>query len=314
MLGQYHRSKAGFSLVEMVVLIVIVSLAVPPITVLLSQVLSSNAQLHMQAKAAELAKGLMEEVLSKEFEDPQGESGSFGTEEAARTNYDDIDDFDGFVVSPPTDSQGNVLSGFSAFRLAVTVENVAADAPGGAAVSDGSTDFKRVTVTVSWSSGGSRVRLVGMAGDLGGDDDAGSTLSGLTFVSRSNSNDEEDIKFYFRNDSGSAFYATHIMLTWTSPTAYYKEVKFKVEGGTNHSKVWKSDNHNDVRIGSGEIAMFNQGKLVLIPADALVKVEVKDFYTAKVGGSKADVEDTTFEVEIYAAPDMYQPFTVTAEP
>ena len=327
---RFHRSKAGFSLIEMVVLIVVIALAVPPTIILLCEVLWSNSEIQARTKATALAKGLMEEILSKSFEDPGGASGSFGTEEASRADYDDVDDYDGLNVCPAQDSQGNVLSGYAGFRTAVTVENVGAGAPGGASVADGSTDFKRVTVAVTANDGSSTVRLVGLASSFGIDD----TLSGLTFIERADCEEgkgggkgkgytkgkggkgggEKDVTFFFRNDTGQAFYATHLIATWASPTAYYEQIKFQVDGGTDYKEVWKSKDHNNVRVGSGEAAMFNQGKRVLIPADATVEVEMKEFKTSKTGGSDADMEHTVFEVEIYAAPTKYRPFIVPAEP
>lgn len=257
----------------------------------------------------------MEEILSKSFEDPDGASGSFGTEEASRADYDDVDDYDGLDVCPPQDSQGSALSGYAGFRTQVTVENVPAATPGGAAQADGSTNFKRVTVTVSSEDGSSTVQLVGLSSSFGTDN----ALSGLTFTKREQVDPgkdgvADDVTFVFRNDTGQAFYATHLVATWASPTAYYEEIRFKIEGGTDYTEVWKSKNHNNVRVGSGDTAMFNQGDVVLIPADATVKVEIKKFRDAKAGGDRVAMPEAVFGIEIYAAPNIYQPFTVTAEP
>jgi len=311
---RFQKPGAGFSLAEVVVVIVVVSLAVPPMAMLLHQTLVGNAQSNMQTTAVALARGLMEEILSKSFEDPQGELGSFGTEEGARAGYDDVDDYDGLNDMPPKDSQGNTMNSYSAFRTRVTVENVASGSPGGSAQADGSTHFKRVTITVEWNGGDGLIRLVGLASSFGIDQYP--AQSGLTFVERLGTKEGKEVKFQFRNDTGSDFYATHLTATWTSPTAYYQQIKVKIEGGTDHKEVWKYEEYNDIRLATAETAMFNQGQVVLVPAGAVVKVEMKDFKTDRVGGEKGNdayMDDTSLVVEIWGAPDKYQPFTVTLE-
>jgi len=312
-----HRAKAGFSLVEVIVLIVVIALAVPPIVMLLYETVSRGTDSRMQMIATSLATGLMEEILSKSFEDPQGSSGSFGTEEAGRANYDDVDDYDGLSVQPPRDSQGNALSDYAAFRARVTVENVSSSSPGGTAVSDGSTNFKRVTITVEWNSGNSLVRLKGLSSNFGED----SHQYGLTFIERQGTKNGEDVKFKVRNESAASFYVTHVKLSWGSPEAYYKEVKIKITGGTNYKDVWNNKEYNDLRMGSGGVAMLNKGKVVLIPAGATMEIEVKGFKDSRTGkggkkdkkGDDVDMGGVTLQMEIWASPDRYQPVTIPPE-
>jgi len=111
-------------------------------------------------QAINLAQDLMEEITSKAFEDPTAGPGSFGAEEGSRLLYDDVDDYDGYGPhSPPKDEQGNAMANYSVFTRSVTVVNVAevgaANMPRAslAAQTEGSTSFKRITVTVSWDGG-----------------------------------------------------------------------------------------------------------------------------------------------------------------
>ena len=53
--------------------------------------------------------------------------------------------------------------------------------------------------------------------------------------------------------------------------------------------------------------------MLAIPAGATVKVEIEKSLSAKVGGERVAMPEAVFEIEIYAAPNIYQPFTVTAE-
>jgi len=312
-----HRAKAGFSLVEVIVLIVVIALAVPPIVMLLYETVTRGTDSRMQMIATSLATGLMEEILSNNFEDPEGSSGSFGTEEAGRADYDDVDDYDGLSVRPPQDSQGNALSDYAAFRTRVTVENVSSSSPGGTAVSDGSTDFKRVTITVEWDNGNSLVRLKGLSSNFGED----SHQYGLTLIERQGAKKGEDVKFKVRNDSGSDFYVSHMKVAWGTPEAYYKEIKVKITGGSDYKDVWNNKEYNDLRMGSGGVAMLNKGKVVLIPADATMEIEVKGFKDSRTdkGGKKGDKGDNVdmsgvaLQMEIWASPKRYQPVTIPPE-
>ena len=56
---RFQKPGAGFSLAELVVVIVVVSLAVPPMAMLLHQTLVGQAQSNMQTTAVALARGLM---------------------------------------------------------------------------------------------------------------------------------------------------------------------------------------------------------------------------------------------------------------
>ena len=89
------------------------------------------------------------------FEDPDLGAGSFGTEEASRSAYDDIDDYDGLSNSPPERINGTALSDYGGVTRSATVDNVLLTDPDPVTPeADGSTDFKRIRVTVAWTGGG----------------------------------------------------------------------------------------------------------------------------------------------------------------
>ena len=107
-----------------------------------------------------LARDMMDEILGKGFDDPDG--GAFGLEEVEpRSNFDDVDDYDEWSKNPPEDVSGTAYDGtdpmpnYSLFTRAVTVENVPEDDFNKEAPSaDGTTDAKRIIVTVSWTTTG----------------------------------------------------------------------------------------------------------------------------------------------------------------
>ena len=306
-----HQPGKGFSLIELTVAIVVIALAAPPLTALIYNVMTQGTQTDKRTAASALAKGLMEEILSNPFEDPQLAPGSFGTEEGTRADYDDIDDYDGLSQSPPADSLGSPLTQFSAFRSQALVENVNPEDVNGPAAADGSTNFKRVTATVSWDSAAGLVRLVGLASNFS---QASAPQPGLTFLNRVNCS-AENLEFRVRNDTGQAIYLSHVTAAWTAPTAYYEQITVNAEGYQNYAVVWDYAQRNSVRNESSSAAMFNQGLIVLIPAGTVMDIKIHNFYNNRKGSASAmNVKNTPFSVELWAAPDRYLPITIPPLP
>ena len=155
-----HSRHRGTTLLEVAMAILVLTVAIPPVIGMYTEVGSRLDRDWMQVHAEQLAGTLLEEIESKAFEDPDGALGSFGTEEVSRRRYDDIDDFDDWSSSPPQNLLGASITSPSGFTRSATVTNVATLDPGGAAMSDGSTSLKRIDVSVAWStSGGGEHRL-----------------------------------------------------------------------------------------------------------------------------------------------------------
>ncbi len=149
-----RRGCQGTTLIEAVTAILVLGVAIPPLVGLFTEVASHSADATYQTVGLGYAEALMEEIVSKEFEDPDGAQGSFGTEEAGRSGYDDIDDYDGFSNSPPQRLDGTSLDDYGGFTRSVVVENVLdTDPDPSSPEGDGSTALKRIRVTVSWTSG-----------------------------------------------------------------------------------------------------------------------------------------------------------------
>lgn len=150
-----HKNNRGVTLVEAVASIIVLSIAIPPLVSLFTEVAAHDAHHTQQSVAVTYADALMEEVVSKAFEDPGEATGSFGTEEGSRAAFDDIDDFDGLSNSPPERIDGTSLSDYSGFTRSVAVDNVtAADPDPATPAADGTTEFKRIRVTVAWTGAG----------------------------------------------------------------------------------------------------------------------------------------------------------------
>ncbi|MEM9417884.1 MAG: hypothetical protein AAGA25_02365 [Planctomycetota bacterium] len=96
-----------------------------------------------------LAEDLLNEILSRPYEDPDG-GVVFGIELGESLNLhvslDDADDYHNFTESPPTDASGNTIPGAERFTRKAVVYWVEADAP--VAPQSSETGVKRVVVQV----------------------------------------------------------------------------------------------------------------------------------------------------------------------
>lgn len=137
--------QTGFTLVELVIFIVIVSVGVTGILLVMNTVVASSADPMVRKQALALAESILEEVLQKEYADPDGTSG-----ETSRATFDDVDDYNGKSNSTFTD----LPAALSSYAITIVV-----DAP---AQLNG-VDMKRVRVTVSKSA--ESITLTGYRGN-----------------------------------------------------------------------------------------------------------------------------------------------------
>lgn len=143
---------AGFSLVELILIIVISGITVSSLLVgFYSQ--SRNMEQQREIRLARiLADNLMAEIRAKDFVDASLPN-SWAEEGANRVNFDDVDDYDGMSNYPPTSVEGAALAGYSRFACRVSVTNVPHDNfnPTGS-YPHGSTDFLKISVAVAGPS------------------------------------------------------------------------------------------------------------------------------------------------------------------
>jgi Tfp pilus assembly protein PilV len=155
-------TKRGISLLEILFTTVLLTIGTVSLFTAMASVKSGAVDSEMVTIGNSLARDMMDEIYGKAFEDPDGAVGSFGTEESLpRSNYDDVDDYDVWSQSPPVDVNGTAYNGaggmpnYTMFTRAVTVENVPENNFNvGTPSADGSTDAKRIIVTVSWNAKG----------------------------------------------------------------------------------------------------------------------------------------------------------------
>jgi len=155
----------GFTLIELIIGIVIFAIALTIIVGLIAPQARQSAEPLIQLKASELGQSLMNEILSKSFDEHSDRAPPFrrcsettlgaqpctdindfgldGTE--TRTSYDDVDDYIALPGQAITNALGEELIEYQKFSLEVQVEY---DSDYNASTTDGDVLAKRITVTV----------------------------------------------------------------------------------------------------------------------------------------------------------------------
>ena len=125
------RRHSGFTLIELIIFIVVVSAGLAGILSVMNTTVKSSADPMVRKQAIALAESVLEEVLQKAFADPD----STNADETGRTNWDNVDDYDG-----KTEADLALPAAVSAYSVRIAVSD------GSAAVGIAA---RRVTVTVS---------------------------------------------------------------------------------------------------------------------------------------------------------------------
>jgi prepilin-type N-terminal cleavage/methylation domain-containing protein len=106
-----HNTQRGFTLVEAMAALTIISVAASALLLGISSTLESSTAAVEQAIAHGMARQLLDEVASLRYCEPGSLYGTLGPgagerNGASRTGFDDVDDYDGLRQQPPTDRFG----------------------------------------------------------------------------------------------------------------------------------------------------------------------------------------------------------------
>ena len=159
------KTETGFSLIETIIAIVIISIAVTGVMIVFVQNIQEGARPFLDTKSIQIGQSMMDEILLKRFDEDTPLGGgrintalsNIGTEggESGRTDFDDLDDYNGYSDGVPGEPLQNELgndisSGFQGFSRSVVVEFYKpADAPAGIPTND----YKRVRVQITGPTG-----------------------------------------------------------------------------------------------------------------------------------------------------------------
>ncbi|MDO8271670.1 MAG: type II secretion system protein [Gammaproteobacteria bacterium] len=175
--------QSGLTLIEMVLTILILSIALVMISAVLSGGLGRSSDTTQELRSVALAQSYLDEILGKRFDEnsaPRGippcsaatvactVAGSFGPDGGElREDYDDVDDYHGLdegdgQVNPLQDAEGATRTGYDNFRVQISVRYIdigVEEVNLGVAANDldDNEDAKLITVTVSYTADASGV-------------------------------------------------------------------------------------------------------------------------------------------------------------
>jgi MSHA pilin protein MshD len=155
-------AQRGFTLIEIIIGIVALSISLAIVSSFIAPAEQQSADQIQQIKAAELGQGMLDEILGRAFDENsdmvgshwrcgetvpvvrQNCSSTLGTEgESDRSQYDDVDDYNGFNLKVNS-TNNNLDSSFSGFTIGVVV------AYAGSELGLSNNNLaKRITVTVT---------------------------------------------------------------------------------------------------------------------------------------------------------------------
>lgn len=150
------KSRRGISLVEVTISMVIVSMTSLAVIQMFGVTAKTRALSSDRIRGLHLAAELLAEIKAQHWADPDSGIESFGVrmdeyDGKSRTRYNDIDDYDGWKQSPPLQSDGSEVPGFSGWERSVTVEYATLDIN---AIVTGGTFERGKLITVTVSRGG----------------------------------------------------------------------------------------------------------------------------------------------------------------
>jgi len=147
-------NKRGFTLIEIVMIIVVVAIAIPALLIILGQGAKQGVNAELQVSATNVAQALMEEIKSKCWDETHiiagsctgtsagGVLGINGGETAGNpTTYNDVDDYNAGVPA--------VTVGGVSYARTVQVCYVPSTNLNDTSACNTTTDYKRIQITVT---------------------------------------------------------------------------------------------------------------------------------------------------------------------
>lgn len=135
-------SARGFTLIEVIVLVAVVSVALVGVLIVFQTTVRSSADPQVQKQALAVAEALLDEILLASYDPVAGAGGT-------RADFNDVDDYAGYDTGAlgVQDIQGNPVAGLETYRIRVAIAPAALTDTG--AVLAPVNEAKRVTVTVT---------------------------------------------------------------------------------------------------------------------------------------------------------------------
>ncbi|MDR3370371.1 prepilin-type N-terminal cleavage/methylation domain-containing protein [Rhodoferax sp.] len=142
------KPQRGFTLIELIIFIVVVSVGLAGILSVMNTVVKSSADPMVRKQAVAIAESLLEEILLKQYSNPTG--GYSGTD---RSKFDDVSDYAGYSTTAGiVDLVGTAIPGLTSYNISPPVTVI---------VSGDLTGVTSKKITVSVTGPGVSVSLSG---------------------------------------------------------------------------------------------------------------------------------------------------------
>jgi MSHA pilin protein MshD len=154
----FRKHQRGATLIELVMTIVIISVAIAGVVGAFSLIAGRSADPLNQTRAVALSQLYLDEILAKQFADESPVGGgavnaakadcsNIGADGESRSTFNDVDDYDILDNDSPQNSEKDPLSGYSNFRVSVSVQCA------GTEVGLAQDQAKRIDITITDPSG-----------------------------------------------------------------------------------------------------------------------------------------------------------------
>ena len=155
MWNKHPRCQSGISLVEMILSLVLVSIAVTGLLTWVAQMSGASANPVLQTQALYVAESYMEEILLRPMNDPDGVMEGCST---ARDQWDDVGDFNCLnTPNRPTTPGGTPVERLQDYQVSIEVADIR---------NWEGVPARRIEVRVQHLEGGIDFRLIGYKANL----------------------------------------------------------------------------------------------------------------------------------------------------
>jgi Tfp pilus assembly protein PilV len=128
--GQASCRRRGFTLIETCLATLIVGLGITALMALTGSLTGQNSTAGQMTTSMLLASNVQEAMAGLSFNDPAYASTYFGPEPGETlTSFNDVDDFNGQVLTPPIDAARQPIAALSKYSQSISVVPVSAGKP-----------------------------------------------------------------------------------------------------------------------------------------------------------------------------------------
>ena len=113
-----HPYQVGATIIELVITIVIISIALVGILGVVNLSIKHSADPVVRQQAIAIAESYLEEILLLPVIDPDGSNVG-----ESRATFDNVEDYDGLTDTGATDQNGNTISGLENYTVNVSVND-----------------------------------------------------------------------------------------------------------------------------------------------------------------------------------------------